>query len=148
MTIDDLKITTHTFTKDNVRYAREFDWVQLQVADVHFEHSVIKEYIDLNLVPFIHTFAEELDFVSEAQQSYVKTCKDHHLSWELFTIFHKAAIQEFVLPYASDCLHAGRKPTACEFLAYRDKAMGSPAYIYIYIYIYEQVCLYGQAICV
>ena len=133
--------TVHPLEK-KLLYSREFDWVLLKVADGHYELTVLKAFFDVNWLPFLQDSIKKLDFVSENQQNYVKSCKDHHLTWEIFVIVFKSGLQELVVPYVRDSLLHGECPTAKNFIENWKAQKKSPAFQFMY----QQICMYGQAI--
>ena len=131
-------------TENVISYSREFDWVQLGVADGHFEHTALKAFFSLTWQPFLKVLVKELGFTTENQLNYIQYCRDHHLSWEIFLVVFLASMRELVLEYVrtSSTESDGMSQTAGGFFDHHKQHSTSDAYDFLF----SVVTIYGQAL--
>lgn len=122
---------------------KEFDWIYLRIGAGHLEMNVIRAFFELNWVPFLKKMCEILGFKTERAQAFAKTCKDHHLAWQLLLIFHTAATRELVLPYVRACIRMNETPSTSGYMQYfKTNQAANPNHSYLH----TQVFRFSQAI--
>eukprot|EP00733_Pompholyxophrys_punicea_P000079 Pompholyxophrys_punicea_v1_NODE_10_length_6905_cov_7.951686.p1 type:complete len:503 gc:universal NODE_10_length_6905_cov_7.951686:2403-895(-) len=62
---------------------KEYDWILLLPGELHLEMNMLKSFVHFNWSVGLSEFASQMGWTSEGQQSYFKSCGDHHKSWEL-----------------------------------------------------------------
>ena len=123
--------------------SREFDWVYMRIGGGHYEMNVLKAFFELNWIPYLEKMCELMGFNSENAKHFAKTCKDHHLAWQLLLTFHTAALNEMVIPFVRSLMNTNDEPTVENYFKfYKQFQAQNPNHAYLHL----QVCRYSQAI--
>lgn len=123
--------------------SREFDWVYMRIGGGHYEMNALKAFFELNWIPYLEKMCELMGFNSENAKYFAKTCKDHHLAWQLLLTFHTAALNEMVIPFVRSLMNTNDEPTVENYFKfYKQFQAQNPNHAYLHL----QVCRYSQAI--
>ena len=80
----------------------EFNWVVLRSGGLHWEMKLLECAVEV-LWPFVYqAFADSQGYTTERQQEWVKSCKDHHRSWDEVSRFLDSTFDELLYPYVLD----------------------------------------------
>ena len=130
-------------TNQSPSCSREFDWLYLRIGLGHYEMNIIKSFFELNWIPFLEKMCEILKFNSENAKYFAKTCKDHHVAWQLLLVFHTTALKEMVVPFVRLMIQQKETPTPEKYLIFFKTIMSSnPRWAYLHV----QVLRFSQAI--
>ncbi|VDI27589.1 Hypothetical predicted protein, partial [Mytilus galloprovincialis] len=69
--------------------------------------NVIKSFFELNWTPFLEKMCEIMQFTSDNAKNFAKTCKDHHVAWQLLLVFHTTSLKEMVVPFVRYMMKQG-----------------------------------------
>ncbi|XP_071139288.1 uncharacterized protein [Mytilus edulis] len=124
-------------------FSLEFDWLYMRIGLGHFEMNVIKSFFELNWTPFLEKMCEIMQFTSDNAKNFAKTCKDHHVAWQLLLVFHTTSLKEMVVPFVRYMMKQGEMPTPDKYLLFYKEFMSSnPRWAYLHL----QVFRFSQAI--
>ena len=124
--------------------SREFDWVYLRIGGGHYEMNVMKAYFELNWKPFLEKMCELMGFTSDNAKHFAKTCKDHHVAWQLLLTFHTSALQEMVVPYVRSIRSTEETATVSGFFRFYKQSMASntnAAYLQLQVFRFSQAII-------
>ncbi|CAC5389991.1 unnamed protein product [Mytilus coruscus] len=124
-------------------FAKEFDWLYLRIGLGHYEMNVIKSFFELNWTPYLESMCELLNFTTDNAKTFAKTCKDHHVAWQLLLVFHTTAMKEMVLPFVRKMILSKESPTPETYLTfYKEVLSNNPRWKNLHL----QVFRFSQAI--
>ncbi|KAK3085592.1 hypothetical protein FSP39_005806 [Pinctada imbricata] len=105
--------------------------------------NAVKAFFELNWTPFLENMCEIMGFKSENAKSFAKTCKDHHVAWQLLLTFHTSALQEMLIPFVRENFACKEDLTVENYFKYyKANQASNPNYAYLNL----QVCRFSQAI--
>ncbi|CAG2237608.1 unnamed protein product [Mytilus edulis] len=114
--------------------SREFDWVYMRIGAGHYEMNALKAFFELNWIPYLEKMCELMGFNSENAKHFAKTCKDHHLAWQLLLTFHTATLNEMVIPFVRSLMNTNDEPTVENYFKfYKQFQAQNPNHAYLHL---------------
>ncbi len=114
----------------------------------HIEMNALKALFKLLWPIGLEQLAKLVGYRSDKALQYCLKAADHHKSWELITIFFKAAVIFMLKPYLTQCQDSKTRPTVQDALASIQKVV-NPTHKYMYDVTFTYVLalfLYRQGI--
>ncbi|XP_063404446.1 uncharacterized protein LOC134687918 [Mytilus trossulus] len=124
-------------------YQKEFDWLYLRIGGGHFEMNAVKAFFELNWIPYLEKMCELMGFNSPNAKNFAKTCKDHHVAWQLLLTFHTSAMREMVIPFIKHIEKNQGDSSAANFISFYKTVL---SHIPRHQYLHLQVCRFSQAL--
>ena len=87
--------------------------------------NVCKALFRLMWVPILRPVAKLLGFASDAAQGFIKTCGNHHVTWQLVRVILDALSKELTVSYVRHCLAAQKEASGEEMLAWPANAQNN-----------------------
>ena len=97
-------LTSKVFYCKFVVMEREFDWIVLLPALLHFEMNSAKAFMELNWSVFMENIVIGLRFVSKKSPKYIRKGSDHHKLWQILEISYLSLTDELLLSYVRNCI--------------------------------------------
>ncbi|CAG2237719.1 unnamed protein product [Mytilus edulis] len=122
--------------------SREFDWLYMRIGGGHFEMNAMKAFFELNWTPFLEKLCELMGFKTENAKHFAKTCKDHHVAWQLLLTFHTSSLKEMVIPFIRSLKETNVEATVENYFRF---------YLFLahnsnHAFLHFQICRFSQAI--
>ena len=95
-----------------------YDWVLLRPGPGHVEMNLCKVLFKFLWPPLLRHVAKILGFTSDAAQSFIRSCGNHHVTWQLLRIVLESLSKELAVSYVRHCLAAESDPSAAGMLAW------------------------------
>ena len=104
LTARKMLVTTKVFYCKFVVMEREFDWIVLLPALLHFEMNCAKAFMELNWSVFMENIVLGLRFVSKKAPKYIRKGSDHHKLSQILEISYLSLTDEVLLSYVRNCI--------------------------------------------
>lgn len=123
-----------TFAKED--FELYFGKLLLAVGAGHMEKNILLAVMQLTKLIFMDTVCDKLGFKSENAKNFVTNVGDHHVSWQMFSIFLESFAKELVLPYIVSSHQKGQSPSIIDFYDWQ-KDIKNPNYNFFYDLVFN-----------
>ena len=97
---------------DEINFHKLYDRLLLRPGHGHVEMNCCKVLFRLLWTPVLQVVTKILGFASDAAQTFIRNCGNHHVTWQIVRVTLESVSKELAVSYVRYCLTTNEEITA------------------------------------